>query len=114
MRTDLDAYRRVHASRANLVIHLLAVPLFAASFPIALYFVAVGASSTAFLSGGLAVFAMLLQAAGHRLEPEPPAPFSGPLDFLRRWFTEQYLAFPRFLLSGGWWRAFRDSGTIRS
>ena len=114
MRTDLDAYRRVHASRANLVIHLFAVPLFVASFPIALYFGAIGVSSTAFLSGGLAVLAMALQAAGHRLEPRPPAPFAGPVDFLRRWFTEQYLTFPRFMVSGDWWRAFRDSGSIRS
>ena len=63
------------------------------------------------IAGGIALVAMALQGRGHRHEAEPPRPFSGALNFLRRWFTEQFVVFPMFVLSGRWWRQYRAEGT---
>jgi hypothetical protein len=49
-----------------------------------------------------------LQGRGHRQEPVPPAPFTGPLNAVSRIFLEQWVTFPRFLFSGGWFRALRQ------
>jgi hypothetical protein len=109
---DWTDYQRVHANRSNLLIHLLAVPLFIG----VLVFVILAASRGDFASiviGALTgVVAMVLQGQGHKLEDEAPRPFTGPLNFLKRWFTEQFVIFPLFLLSGRWWRQFRRSGRI--
>jgi hypothetical protein len=59
--------------------------------------------------GGLVLLplAMAAQGRGHRLEKVPPAPFAGPLDVVARIFAEQLITFPRFVLSGGFTRAWR-------
>ena len=48
--------------------------------------------------------AFLLQGAGHKREAEAPVPFDGPLDFVGRVLVEQFITFPRFVLSGLWLR----------
>ncbi len=53
--------------------------------------------------------AMLLQGRGHALEAHAPEAFSGPGNFLRRWFREQFLVFPVFFLTGRWWRQFKGA-----
>jgi hypothetical protein len=50
---------------------------------------------------------MALQGRGHRGEVNPPVPFSGAGNALARIFLEQWITFPRFVLTGGWWQAFR-------
>jgi len=50
-----------------------------------------------------------LQGRGHRGEATPPEPFTSPMNALARIFLEQWLTFPRFVLSGGWLRALRES-----
>ena len=52
---------------------------------------------------------MALQGRGHRRESVPPAPFTGPANAIARIFLEQWITFPRFVLSGGWWRALQAS-----
>ena len=52
----------------------------------------------------LAFGAMAMNGWGDAVQSEPPGPFSSPVDFLRRWFTEQFYIFPVFLLSGRWWQ----------
>jgi hypothetical protein len=42
-------------------------------------------------------------------EVNPPIPFRGPADFVARILTAQFSRFPRFVLSGGWLRAWRGS-----
>ena len=104
---DWGDYRRVHADWRNLIVHLVAVPLFAASFLALLVFVV----KAEYVAAGVALLgalaAMVLQGRGHRLESEAPLPFSGPGKFLRRWFTEQFVTFPLFLLSGRWSQQYR-------
>ena len=50
------------------------------------------------------VAAVVIQGRGHRREHETPTPFAGPIDFVSRFFAEQWVTFPRFVLSGGWSR----------
>lgn len=106
-RIDWIDYQRVHADRRNLLAHLLAVPLFAISFIAACVSFLRANSVAGAVALGLCVVAMLIQGRGHAVEENPPRPFSGPGNFLRRWFTEQYFIFPMFLLSGRWWRQYR-------
>lgn len=102
-----EGYSRYHQSRTNLLIHVVAVPLFLAGNA---GLVAAFAQLSLWALGvaiGCVVVAVALQGRGHRLEPVPPEPFSGPLNFLSRLFFEQWITFPRFVLSGGWLAAFR-------
>ena len=92
---DWTSYQRVHSDRRNLIIHALAVPLF------------VVATLSLIVSLAAAFAAMALQGRGHAFELHPPEPFSGPGNFLRRWFREQFLVFPMFVLNGRWWRQFK-------
>jgi hypothetical protein len=50
------------------------------------------------------------QGRGHRGEANPPAPFLGPGDVAARFFAEQLINFPRFVVRGGWLRAWRATG----
>ena len=107
LRWQWEGYPTYHQSRANLLIHIVAVPLFllgtialvAAVVQVSLVLLAVAI--------GCVVVAVALQGRGHRLEPVPPEPFSGPLNFVSRLFFEQWVTFPRFVISGGWGAALR-------
>lgn len=104
MRIDWIDYLRVHAERRNLLIHLIAVPLFVGSVVSLLLYLNRGDYVSAVIAIVAAVGAMAMQGRGHALEPESARPFASPFDFLRRWFKEQFYIFPVFLLSGRWWR----------
>lgn len=97
-------YAERHCDRLNLWIHLYAVPAFVAGSAAAvlhlltLNFVGVGFSLL------FVTVAFLLQGIGHKRESMPPQPFDGPLDFAKRILAEQFITFPRFVLSGGWMR----------
>ena len=110
MQPDWADYYRVHASRRNLIIHLVAVPIFIVSFPcFVVAIVRVEPASAAVAFAGM-LLALVLQGAGHRLEANAPRDFANAGDFLRRWFTEQYVTFPLFVLSGRWFTQFRAAG----
>jgi len=104
-----NGYPKYHQARANLLIHIVAVPLFLIG-TLAL----VGAMAKVSISPlGVAVscivVAVVLQGRGHRMEPFQPEPFSGPVNFIARLFLEQCVTFPRFVLSGKWLAALRKS-----
>ncbi|MNC77807.1 hypothetical protein D3C75_1298670 [compost metagenome] len=62
-----------------------------------------------FAIGIIGVIAALgLQRHGHTLELQAAEPFSDRKDAVSRLLVEQFLTFPRFFLSGGWWRAWRE------
>jgi len=107
VRIDWSEYVRVHTDRTNLIIHLFAVPLFAGSFILMVVHGARGDWAVAAALLALAVGAMAMQGRGHRCEAEPPRPFTSPLNFVNRWFTEQFVIFPAFVLTGRWWRQYR-------
>ncbi len=99
-------YAGNHTDRVNLVLHLCSAPLFIAGL------VAIAVSPVAGLAcliAGIAgvVTALIVQGRGHRREATAPVPFAGAGDFVSRFFVEQLVTFPRFVISGGWLRAWR-------
>ena len=67
------------------------------------------------LVGALCIgVSLAVQGRGHRLEAEAPAPFAGPGDFIARLVAEQWITFPRFVLSGGWYRNLQAAQRVRS
>src|SRR5262249_31179297 len=104
-----QGYARDHQNTTNLLLHIVAVPLFIVAN--VLLIVAVGK-----VSPGLPALAVLgfvvsviVQGRGHKMERVPPAPFAGPATVLGRLFFEQWVTFPRFVLSGGWSRTLAHS-----
>ena len=58
-------------------------------------------SAGTIVSGVVAMIVpVALQGVGHRFEADQPAPFAGFVDFAKRFFVEQWVTFPRFVLSG--------------
>lgn len=101
-------YGDAHQDRRNLVLHVATAPVFVAG--------TVAVAAAPFVSGWLALggfaamfVAMAAQGRGHRMEHAAPAPFRGPLDVVARIFAEQWITFPRYVLSGGLTRALRAS-----
>ena len=104
---QLNDYPRVHTTRANLLIHIVAVPV----FDLAIIGAVASLATRSWIAGAggtvLAVAAFAAQGRGHGIEPEAPAPFTGPVSVAKRIFAEQFITFPRFVLSGGWSRALK-------
>jgi len=95
-------YVAKHRDRGNLIVHVVAVPLFQLA-TLLLIGGLFGRSVTAVIVTVVAmVVALVLQGRGHRREPETPAPFEGAADFVSRFVVEQWVTFPRFVLSGAW------------
>ena len=96
----------VHKNATNLLIHAFAVPLFVVGHVLLL---AAVIFNWWFVAGGLLciVASVLLQGFGHSLERQQVPPFTGPRDFVRRLYAEQFCNFWRFLLSGQWYGSLR-------
>jgi hypothetical protein len=104
-----EGYPRFHRNRINLSIHILAVPWFVAS-------AAALVAGLATMHWGIAAFALVTlvlaffaQGIGHRREETPAIPFDGPVDAVTRIAAEQFVTFPRFVLTGGWSAALRST-----
>ncbi len=121
-------YHAAHADRRNLLIHIVAVPLFLLGNVMAVALPILVAASVFALDGALGgvaarawwlpVFAALpgfaitaaaigVQGAGHKREAQPPHPFTGPGNAVARILVEQWFTFPRFVATGGWRAALR-------
>jgi len=50
------------------------------------------------------------EAIGHKREPVPTERFAGPMNLIGRLFFEQWITFPRFVLSGRWALKLRKPG----
>ena len=102
-----EGYPRYHRSRANLLLHIVLVPLFLAG-NLALVVGLLRLDWIEALVGvGCMGVSIALQGRGHAGEPVPPEPFRGPGNAVARIFLEQWITFPRFVATGGWWRALR-------
>lgn len=97
-------YAERHQDKLNLWLHLYAVPAFIAGLLGAVVNLLALSLVGVVVSLGFALAAFGVQALGHRRERLAPQPFDGPLDFVRRILAEQFVTFPRFVLSGGWMR----------
>ncbi|HEY8207821.1 MAG TPA: terminase [Myxococcaceae bacterium] len=101
-------YPQNHTTRANLVIHIFTTPLFIAGTLTLLSSPMYGVRSAVSGLVGM-IIPMALQGRGHKGEAVTPVPFLGPMDFVSRFFCEQFINFPRYVLSGGWAKAFRQA-----
>lgn len=109
VRWQWDGYHLYHRSRKNLLIHIVAVPLFlVGNVGVVLSFVQ-WTSIGLFSSLALMALSLALQGRGHAIESLPSIPFSGKLNMITRLLLEQWINFPRFVLTGGWLRAFKQS-----
>lgn len=96
----------VHKRAANLLIHLFAVPLFVIGH--VLFIVGIFSSTWLLAAAfGCIAVSLVLQTIGHSLEQVRPPPFTGPRDFVRRLYAEQFCNFWRFLFSGQWYANLR-------
>jgi len=112
-RWQWDGYPLYHQAKANLLIHIILVPVFLVGNLVLL----TGLASRSWPSAlaGLAAMALSFaaQGYGHGRESNPSIPFTGPANALARIFLEQWITFPRFVFSGGWSRALRIASSHR-
>ncbi len=102
----MGAYAKNHENKLNLIIHLFAVPLFIGGNIGALVCIVQEQPIYALAAIALIPISLMLQGLGHKMEEMQPAPFKGPLNFIRRIYIEQFITFPCFFLTGKIWKAF--------
>ena len=113
LRWQWDGYPRYHRSRANLLLHIVVVPLFLGGNLAILLGLATLAWVPAVAGVAATVVSLALQGRGHRGEPVPPEPFTSPLNAIARLLCEQWITFPRFVVSGGWSAALLNAEADR-
>jgi len=109
LRWQWEGYGRYHQSRANLLLHAVVVPLFLAGNVSLVVALVQGSWSLAVFSIAAMVVSVALQGRGHSKEVVPPEPFTSPFNAVSRIFLEQWVTFPRFVLSGRWSKALRHA-----
>ncbi len=98
-----------HQDRTNLLLHIVTVPLFWGGLASLLASPLLGwRAAVAGLVG--VVLAVAAQGRGHKRERTAPVPFQGPGDVISRLVVEQLVTFPRYVLSGRWWAAWKAAG----
>lgn len=100
-------YSDNHQSRTNLMIHLFAVPLFIGATVLLLWALFTGNWLLAAATPVLWALSMALQGRGHKEESHQPEPFTSAGNAMARIFLEQHYTFPKYVITGGWYRAFR-------
>ncbi|MFZ0499838.1 MAG: terminase [Steroidobacteraceae bacterium] len=108
---QLQGYTRYHQSRLNLLLHIVLVPLFLAGNVALLVALLEGRWTLAIGALVSTVLSIAIQGRAHSGEPVPPEPFTSPGNAVARILLEQWVTFPRFVLSGGWSRALRRRST---
>ncbi len=104
---ERPGYPHFHQDRVNLAIHLVMVPLFVAGVVGAVWGAALGRWTWTAACAVLPVLSLAAQGIGHRREPNPPLPFEGAGNFVKRNFLEQFFRFPSFVLTRGCLEAWR-------
>ena len=100
-------YSQFHQNRMNLIIHIFAIPLFMLSnilFVISLVKLSIIMFGISIL---LINFPLILEAIGHGNESMKAIPFSSVMNAVVRLFLEQWITFPRFVISGNWYINFK-------
>ena len=98
-------YATYHLSRNNLLLHIVAVPIFLIANIALVLALLQGNWSRALVSLVVMALSFAAQAVGHGKEANPSIPFASPANAFGRIFAEQWINFPRYVLSGSWWRA---------
>jgi hypothetical protein len=105
LRWQWSLYPGAHRDRRNLVVHLATAPLFLGG-TCALLASPIAGPLAAVAGVAAMLVTVVAQGRGHKLEVTAPAPFRGPADVAARLFVEQWITFPRFVLSGQFGRAW--------
>jgi len=109
LRWQWSGYPRFHCGRANLLVHGVAVPVFLAGNIVLVLALPRGAVVPAALGLAAMAVSLAVQGRGHATEATPVEPFTGAANAVARILLEQWITFPRFVLTGGWLRALRAS-----
>jgi len=110
-RSQWEGYSRYHQSRLNLLLHIVFVPLFLASNVVLLVALIECRWLLGLETAALTGLSLAIQGRGHNMEAVPAEPFMGPFNAISRIALEQWVTFPRFVLSGAWKRALRKRST---
>ena len=103
-------YGLYHQHKTNLLLHIVAVPLFLLSSLLLLLAMFTLSALTGVLAlAGMAI-SLAAQGRGHKMEAVAPIPFSSRGNAISRLLVEQWITFPRFVLSGGWYRNLVRAG----
>ena len=109
-------YSERHKSKVNLLIHIVTVPLvWIATIQVVgalLLMLMPGVAGIPILFWALVLIAIALfaQRHGNSMEAVKPAPFTNAKDFAIAAAAEQFVTFPRFVLTGEWLRNFQAVG----
>lgn len=98
----------VHRNGTNLLIHIVAVPLFVLGHVLLVAGMLINWWLLVAAIVSIAV-SLAAQGFGHALEQTQAPPFTGAADFVRRLYAEQFCNFWRFLLSGRWYASLKAS-----
>lgn len=109
LRWQWAGYPKYHAGRLNLLIHIVAVPCFLLANVMLVATLLAGSWAAAALWLLTMAVSFGLQGFGHSKESIPSEPFTSPANAVGRIFLEQWVTFPRFVLSGGWIHALRSA-----
>jgi Protein of unknown function (DUF962) len=108
-------YADRHRNKVNLLIHIATVPLvWIAALQLfgglMLMLIGVGGLKMWIYAAILIALALFAQAQGNGMEAVKPRPVSDPKAFALNALAEQFVTFPRFVLSGDWLRNFQATG----
>lgn len=109
LRWQWEGYPDYHAGRVNLLLHIVVVPLFLVGNVCLVVALLQGAWWSALAGAVTMGVSVALQGRGHRTEDIESIPFASPGQAVARIFLEQWINFPRFVLSGGWLKALRQA-----
>lgn len=108
-------YPERHRNKVNLLIHIATVPLvwiaaIQTAGALMLILIGVGGLNVLVYAAILIAIALFAQRHGNGMEEIKPAPFTNIKDFAMNAAAEQFVTFPRFVLSGGWLRNLQSTG----
>ena len=109
-----NGYEERHRNKANLLIHIVTVPLvwFAALQVfggLILMLIGVGGLKMWIYAAILVTIALVAQRQGNAMEQAKTVAPANPKDFAIHAAAEQFVTFPRFVLTGGWLRNLQAS-----
>ena len=102
-------YLQYHQSQLNLWIHIVAVPIFilaTLSLISAIFRLDIISAIYAIL---IMAVSFAVQGLGHSKEAVPSVPFEGPANALTRIFLEQFITFPKYVITGKWYAALKKN-----
>lgn len=105
----VEGYSRFHRNRTNLLIHMVAVPVFMLANVSLLVGLVQFETTRIVVSAGFIALSLGLQKLGHSMEATLPETFAGAGDFLKRIYSEQFFRFWAFVVDGAWLRNWHSA-----